>query len=144
MGYVDGKKGIYIKQLKEKSDKEFFNNNYELAISLMESAWNELPDDKISYYDSFDIITDILYTAIVSKNKEKMNQWIDKLFIADPDRIEAGEREYWAGKVEYELGNFDKAKEYFGVAYKKSTGRCFDTCDENDLIYLNFYKENKI
>ncbi|MFS0881490.1 hypothetical protein AB3M95_15945 [Metabacillus niabensis] len=35
------------------------------------------------------------------------------------------ERELWAGKVAYELGDLSKARDYLDTANKKSRGRCF-------------------
>jgi tetratricopeptide (TPR) repeat protein len=64
-----------------------------------------------------------------------MREWVDRIFIANPDRTNFGEREKWKGEVEFELGNFDVAKEFLTIAYKKSGGREFS---EEDKKYVDF------
>lgn len=139
MPYVTGEKGIKIQELMDKSDIEFDNNNYEESIFLLEQAWDEIPDDKISYSESFLIVWGILDISILVKDVDRMNNWVDKIFFCSPQRGDTGERELWAGKVAYELGNFEKAKEYFKLANDKSKGRCFGTKDGK---YIKFFKQS--
>ena len=49
------------------------------------------------------------------------------------------EREMWAGRVAYELGNMTEALEYFKIANIKSKGRCFW---ERDNKYKDFFMKN--
>ncbi|WP_059172938.1 hypothetical protein [Bacillus sp. FJAT-27445] len=137
MAYVSGEKGAYIDDLIKKSNVEYDKGNLGESISLLELAWDELPDSKVNYDESFLIIWDILHVAIELKDVATMKKWVDKIFVADPERIDSGEREYWAGKVAYEIGDFPKAKEYFEMASMKSGGRCFGP---KDAKYLKFLK----
>lgn len=137
MAYVQGEKGANIQKLMDKSNEEFDKGNYEKSVSLLEQAWAELPDDKIIYDESFLIVWGILDISIVINDKNRMKKWVDKIFVADPERGDTGERELWAGKIAYETGDLCKAKEYFDIANKKSRGRCFGTKDEK---YIKFYK----
>ena len=137
MAYVQGEKGAYIQQLMDKSNEAFDKGNFEEAVSLLEQAWDELPDDKVVYDESFLIVWGVLDISILLGDKSRMKKWVDKIFVADPERGDTGEREIWAGKVAYEIGDLYKAKEYFDVANKKSRGRCFGTKDGK---YLRFYK----
>jgi hypothetical protein len=121
----------------DKSNNEFDIKNFEGSVSLLERAWEELPNDKVTYDESFLIVWGILDISIVLKDTERMKKWVDKIFITDPGRGDTGERELWAGKVAYEIGDLSKAREYFDVANKKSRGRCFGTKDGK---YLKFYK----
>ena len=52
-----------------------------------------------------------------------------------------GERSFYNGIVEFEIGSKDKALEYFQDANKLSKGRCF-TFINNVVKYKKFYKEN--
>jgi hypothetical protein len=106
----------------------------------LEQAWDELPNNKVEYDESFLIVWGILDIAIILKDIKRMKKWVDKIFIADPERGDTGERELWAGKVAYEIGEFSKAKEYFDIAFKKSRGRCFGPKDSE---YLKFYKSEE-
>ena len=52
-----------------------------------------------------------------------------------------GERELWAGKIAYELKQYDKAYDYLKTAYIKSDkGRCFTSKDKKYLDFLNSSK----
>lgn len=139
MGNVCGKLGEEINEALERSEELWKNKKYKESIALLEETWDKLPNTKLEYDESFLIVWGILDTAILIKDIEKMNKWVDKIFVADPERGDYGERELWAGKVAYESGNFEKAKEYLEVSYKKSRGRCFGHKD--DQKYLQFIKK---
>ena len=66
-----------------------------------------------------------------------MKKWIDNIFVADPAKGDTGERELWAGKVAFELGDLALAKKYLETANKKSRVRCFGG---DDGKYLEFLK----
>ncbi|WP_226545234.1 hypothetical protein [Bacillus thuringiensis] len=138
MAYVAGENGVYIQELMDKSNEEFDKGNLDESVFLLEQAWKELPDDKVIYDESFLIIWGILDISIVLNDVERMKKWVDKIFVADPERGDTGERELWAGKVAYEVGDFSKAREYLEVANQKSKGRCFST---EDGKYLKFLKD---
>ncbi|COF59539.1 hypothetical protein [Bacillus cereus] len=138
MAYVTGEKGVYIQGLMDKSNEEFDKGNLEESVFLLEQAWGELPDDKVTYDESFLIIWGILDISILLNDVERMKKWVDKIFVADPERGDTGERELWAGKVAYEVGGFSKAREYLEIANKKSRGRCFSA---EDGKYLKFLKD---
>lgn len=140
MAYVTGEKGVYIQGLMDKSNEEFDKGNLEESVFLLEQeqAWGELPDDKVTYDESFLIIWGILDISILLNDVERMKKWVDKIFVADPERGDTGERELWAGKVAYEVGDFSKAREYLEIANKKSRGRCFSA---EDGKYLKFLKD---
>jgi len=138
MAYVTGEKGAYIQELMDKSNEEFDKGNLEESVLLLEQAWGELPNDKVIYEESFLIIWGILDISILLNDVERMKKWVDKIFITDPERGDTGERELWAGKVAYELGDLSKAREYLNTANKKSRGRCFSAKDGK---YLKFLKD---
>lgn len=74
--------------------------------------------------------------AILIGSVDIMNQWVDKIFYADPGRGDTGEREMWAGRVAYESDEKGKAMEYFRIANNKSRGRCFGNKDQK---YKEFF-----
>lgn len=137
IAYVAGVKGAYIQTLMDKSNEEFNKGDWEGAIFLLEQAWGELPGEKVTYDESFLIIWGILRMSILLNDVKRMKKWVDKIFVADPERGDTGERELWAGKVAYEVGDLSKAKEYLNIAHKKSKGRCFSPKDSK---YLDFIK----
>lgn len=137
MAYVQGEKGAYIKELMEKSNEEWDNGDLEKSVTLLEQAWDELPDEKVQYNESFLMIRDILHVSIQLGDKARMSKWVDKIFVTDLGRGDTGERDLWAGKVAYELGEFEKARELLETANKKSGGRSFGPKDGK---YLKFIK----
>ena len=46
----------------------------------------ELPDEKVTYDESFLIIWGILDISILLNDVERMKKWVDKIFVADPER----------------------------------------------------------
>jgi hypothetical protein len=110
-----------------------------VCLTYLKRAWEELPDDKNKYDESYLIVVGILTTSLLIDDHDGLREWVDLIFSADPERIDSGEREMWAGRVAYELGELDKAKKHFKIADKKSRGRCFNL--KNDGKYLRFYQE---
>lgn len=139
MATVSGELGKTIENLMDQANDEWYKGNYEKCISLYEEAWKEVPEDKNLYKESFMIMIGVLSTSILIKDYNRLRLWNDKIFTVNLERGDYGEREMWAGRVAYELGELPKAKEYFRVADKKSKGRCFSL--KNDGKYLKFYKE---
>ncbi|MED4402086.1 hypothetical protein [Metabacillus fastidiosus] len=137
MPYVTGDKGKKIQELMDRSNEEWDKNDFEKSVSLLEQAWEELPNPKEIYDESFLIIWVILDILIEIKDFKRMKKWVDFIFITDPERGDFGERDLWAGKVAYETGDFKKAKTLFETAHKKSRGRCFGP---NDVKYLKFLR----
>lgn len=142
MADVPGELGAHIEWLLDRSNEERGKGSYEQCILTLEEAWEALPDDKYSYSECFLIVWGILSASILTKDREKLNLWVDRIFIASLCRGDTGEREMWAGRVAYELGEFPKAKEYFTTANKKSRGRCFSI--KGDEKYLMFLKKKTV
>lgn len=121
--------------LVEKSQKNFSENDYKNAFTLLDEAWNLLPEPKEQCDESFLIVRWFIKTAIQASSVEMMEKWAPKILIADLERLDSGEREAWYGKVAYELGDYNSAEKYLKIARKKSKGRCFDA---NDQKYIDF------
>ena len=126
----------YIGDVEFERDK----GNVDFAIKRLNELWEAIPEPKYEYRESFLVAWSMIETAISIKNTELMKEWIIHIFNADPDRYDSGERELYAGQVEYECENFEKSYEYFDIAKKKSSGRCFRRCDKK---YKEFYLSYK-
>ena len=109
---------------------------YTESLKNLYKAWEILPEPKYCYDESYSIVWEILNIAIIIKDRGVLTEWLDKIFLADPERVDSGEREMWAGRVYYALENKEKAYNYFKVANMKSRGRCFWPTDK---IYKDFY-----
>lgn len=124
-----------IEYLRKQSVVEFKNQNYKNSLMYLESAWDLLPDEKISDKRSFLLVSYILEIAVKTKDKKLMKKWVEIIKKANPMHPDCGDREMWIGKVEYELENYENSIKYFEIANRKSKGRCF--C--KDSIYYEFY-----
>lgn len=129
----------YVKKI-SKAEIERDNGNINIAIEQLNDLWREIPEPKYEYKESFLVAWSMIETAIDSNNIELMKEWLPHIFKADPARYDSGERELFAAKVEFECGNYEKSYEYFDIAKKKSSGRCFRKCAEK---YKDFYMNYK-
>lgn len=125
--------------LVKKSDKQFNNGNHEESILLLEEAWNLIPDPKGIYCEeSYHLVKDVVATSLILNDLKKAKVWADKIFLTGFDRIDSGDKEFISGKVAFELGDLETAKEFFIIANRKSEGRCFGS--PKNTKYLKFFK----
>lgn len=124
--------------LVEKSQGDYANDDFESAIVHLEQAWELLPEPKEESDESFLVTRWFIKTAIKFSSEELMRKWGPMILKVDLERFDSGEREGWYGRIAYELGDYDTAKQYLTLALKKSRGRCFTS---NDKKYLDFIKK---
>ncbi|MFF2484305.1 hypothetical protein [Paenibacillus sp. NPDC058071] len=121
-----------------KSNEQFENGNHNDSIKTLEEAWGLLPEPKGIYSEeSFHLVKDIIDTCFVINDFIKAKEWSDKIYLTGFARKDTGKKEFISGKVAYELGDLELAKEFFSIANKKSEGRCFE--DEHTK-YLRCFK----
>ncbi|MGG6313992.1 hypothetical protein [Paenibacillus macerans] len=122
-----------------KSNEEFNKGNNGESISLLEEAWNLIPEPKGIYSEeSYHLVKDIISTYFMMNDYLKAKEWADRIFLTGFDRIDSGDKELISGKSAYEVGDFEAAREFFRIANRKSEGRCFDS--PVNAKYLKFFK----
>lgn len=126
-----------IESIMERMNEEYNKGNYIKSIELLIEAWVRLPEPKKIYDDSFHISRNIIELYLQIDKADSAKDWIDIFFHCNLERMDSGEREFLAGKVEYQLGNLDTAKEFFVAANRKSCGRCFQGKGNK---YFEFFK----
>lgn len=126
-----------FESLVNQSNDEIDKGNHNESIILLEEAWSVLPNPKGIYNESYDLVNDIIDTCFIVKDFKTAKKWSDKMFLTGFMRIDTGEKEFISGKIAYELGDLEIAKEFFTFANKKSEGRCFE---DEDVKYLKFFK----
>lgn len=134
----DIKKAVW--DLLLKTNETCKNQDYEGTLQLFLKVWELLPGEKYGYAESWLALNGILNFAIKTGDFDKLKIWIDKIDYVVPGGYDAGERECMKGKVAYELGDYDAAREYLSYANKKSRGRCFG---DKDKKYIEFLVEKK-
>jgi hypothetical protein len=135
---LDTELNKYIETLMDRSNEEYDKGEYAESIRLLEDAWDKLPEPKGEYSESFHIARYISETYMLINNLKQTKKWSNELFKCGLHRIDSGERELLAGKVAFELGEFEISKKYFTIANDKSEGRCFE---DEDIKYVKFFKK---
>lgn len=123
--------------LVNKSNEQFEKGKHKDSIITLETAWGLFPDPKGIYSESYYLVKDIIDTCFVLSDFNKAKEWSEKIFLTGFMRIDSGEKEFISGKVAFELGDLELAKEFFSIANKKSEGRCFE---DEDTKYLKCFK----
>ncbi|WP_166246576.1 hypothetical protein [Paenibacillus turpanensis] len=127
-----------FESLIKKSNDQFENGKHNDSIITLEEAWGLLPEPKGIYSEeSFHLVKDIIDTCFVIKDFKKAKEWSDKIYLTGFARKDTGKKEFMSGKVAFELGDVELAKEFFSIANKKSEGRCFE---DEDSKYLKCFK----
>ncbi len=122
-------------------DDLFKKKQYDIAWEECLKVWEKFPNPKYKEPMSYLWIEDIINHAIETKQFELANKYIGFLFIADLERCDIGDREYLAGKLAFEQGEIELAKQLFRRAYEKEpSGMCFKG-KENEK-YRNLIKDH--
>ena len=136
------KLSLYVKEqiesIIDESNKEFDRKKYIQSIKLLDKAWELLPEPKGGYSESYHIALYASETYLLIKDTSKAKEWADIIKKCGLNRIDSGEREFLSGKVAFESGDLDKAKQFFEIANRKSEGRCFSS---EDGKYLKFFEK---
>lgn len=141
--YVGGEIGFEIEKVLWPEDLiPVEEERPKITIDLYEKTWDKIPgesiEEKCEYSESYLLVKRILDKALEDKDFNTMKKWVNIFFKADLKRPDGGEREMYAGKVAFELGNKEKAKEYFTTAFQKSNGR---KMMKNDKYTKFFFEE---
>ena len=117
------------------------NKDFTMALKIFEDAWSELPEPKYYYNESYLVALWMVEIGMELKDNRMMLEWIPHLLAADKERADIGDREEAVGEAYYEMGDLDKAFEYFSIGVQKSRGgRCFAGRDKK---YKKFYLDRK-
>lgn len=120
-------------------NKNFEKGDYNRCILLLEEAWDLIPDPKGIYSEeSYHLVKDIIHISLKINDYNKAKEWVENIFLTGFDRIDSGDKEFISGRVAFELGDLETAKEFFRIANDKSEGRCFGS--PKNTKYLKFFK----
>ncbi len=140
MANLTGETKVKVDGLIDEAMSKFSRDNISISINLLSTAWDMLPENKNQWNQSFLIAKYITHVYFNAAELEKAKEWGLIFNETDPDR-DFGESEFMLGKIDFELGNFPEAKDWFSIADKKSGGRTWK--GESDPKYFKFYKEKK-
>lgn len=117
-------------------------DKFEEANKITQNYYSSLEDPKDESKFGFLLIANLIKTNFKYKQYKEALKWCDELLkfnLSKMDKYDDGEREFYTGATYYELGDFEKAKEFLILANKKSKGRSLKLFD--DMKYSNFLKE---
>lgn len=107
----------------------FEEGNVDKALEKIREMWDFLPNPKMMQDMSFLLLEDFFNICIDSKKFDLANKWISLMFVSDLERLDDGFREFIAGRLAYEQGNLECAKELFIISNIKCEGVLFNGND---------------
>jgi hypothetical protein len=108
------------------------------CLELLETFWAELPEPKHEVLNSHIVV---MYGVSMSKKIADLDRawiWAHRSLVFVGNTHLAGESELLLGDIAYLRGDFEAAKEYFKLTFKKSSSRLFK---EQNPKYLELAKE---
>ena len=120
----------------DQTNVNFNLKNYKNAMEHALQCWNIIPNPKELYSESYYIAKKLFRYSYLLDDLNNAKNWSKTLLSCDLERLEDGEREFFYGKVNYDLDNLDVAKEYLNIANKKSKGRCFIDEDKKYKLFI--------
>jgi tetratricopeptide (TPR) repeat protein len=108
----------------DESHEIYQEGRIEESLDRLKDAWNLLPPPRENTNVSNVIASEISEIYLEDlKNYEEAIKWAKILIACYSDReIDDGDGEYTLGKIYYEMGEYEKAKEQFEIRLVKSDG----------------------
>lgn len=106
------------------------------AQSLLEIAWNLIPQPKADYETSAAFLRSAVRLMAESSNPSFGSRWANEFDSASFSEVDA-EPSYVLGMLNYALGDHAEAYAHFNKASDMSKGRCFEG---EDPKYKRFFK----
>ena len=122
------------------SEELIKNGDYERGWELIESSISLFPEPKYENDLLYLVVSEMANYALISNNYSIITKYMNILFITGLDRADNGERESLVGKIEYELGHMETAKQLLKVALAKRKAINYFKGKENEK-YLKLAKE---
>lgn len=115
-----------ILNLIEESHRLYRQKKIEQSLNQLLQAWEILPEPREKSILS-NVIAKELSEVYLEDFKDFQNseRWAKNLISTYENKMDSGDGEFTLGKVYFEQGELDKAKEQFSIAMKKSEGRAF-------------------
>ncbi|MCF6348439.1 MAG: hypothetical protein L3J20_09095 [Flavobacteriaceae bacterium] len=102
-------------------------------LTYVNSEWDVLPEIKMEDVDRTLLAILMIDLFMKVKDFDNMKKWIE-VYLYDEQYQE--QISFYNGKLEFEMGNYDKAYALFDEAFKLTNGRML----EGKGVYLDFYK----
>lgn len=121
-----------IKKMEDKFFKDKFKymdlfeeGDVDGALKLLWKVWEWFPEPKVKQDLFYLLIEDFIEICTAAKKFDLANKYISLLFVTGLKRVDDGTREFIAGKLAYEQGEMEVAKQLFYITDTKSDGYLF-------------------
>ena len=99
--------------------------DFSTGLEKVRSLWASIPEPKSDTANAYLVIEYGVAFAFRLGDLDEAQQWASEAPAFAEERLDSGEVEFLVGKVAFERGELDVAKENFLVARQKSKGRIF-------------------
>ena len=100
--------------------------DFELGLSRLKDVWLNIPYPKIHTLNAYLVVEYGVAFALKAGLLNEAQDWAALAPEFTANRHESGEVEFLMGKVAFERGELEAAKEHFLVSNEKSGGRMFE------------------
>ncbi|AOM79182.1 hypothetical protein [Pedobacter steynii] len=125
MEIKDQKIAAKLEDLIEESEGYYEEEDYEGFVKVSLKAWDILPTPKEVYDESYHLAEGLAEGYLLTGNHKESIKWAEIMGNCDMERADDGAREFILGKMLFESGDLENAKEKFALAMIKSEGRAF-------------------
>ena len=102
---------------------------FSAGLRQLSDLWNRLPEPKTSTPNAYMLVEYGAAFALKNADFPEAKRWAALAPLFLENRLDGGEVEFLVGKVAFECGEMDVAKENFLIAKRKSRGRMFQGAD---------------
>ena len=103
----------------------FQAGDYSAGLQRLHSIWDKIPEPKVETPNAYMVIEYGAALSLRTKDFDEARIWASRAPLFIEKRNDSGEVEYLIGKVAFECGETETAKQNFVIANKKSKGRIF-------------------
>lgn len=102
------------------------NGDYAGALRLTRELWDRIPEPRTDLLDAYNVLEYAVACALRLNDLAEAWRWACLAPSFREKRQDRGEVEFLIGRVAFERGDMDVAKENLLLAKKKSRGRIFE------------------
>ncbi|QUD88690.1 hypothetical protein [Phenylobacterium montanum] len=108
----------------------YSGGNLRVGQRQLQSLWAAVPEPKADTPNAYLIVEYGVAFSLKDHDLDQAQEWADRAPLFAAKRHDMGEVEFLIGKVAFERGEIERAREQFLIAHTKSEGRAFAGKDE--------------
>ena len=104
----------------------YVSNDFSQALRTLNGIWESIPEPKTEVLNAYMAIEYGVTLALKIGDLEEASKWASYAPSFIEKRHDSAEVEFLVGKVAYERGDMELARQQLSIAYQKSEGRIFE------------------